>query len=75
MVFLRQQVGAGSSLKGDRFSVALREFRVWVIGSSEGESLDILSRCGTGDAGGLGPDLVSEVLELRRPEMLEDGVK
>ena len=34
-----------------------------------------MSRCGTGDADGLGPDLVSEVAELRRPEMSEDGVK
>ena len=75
MVFLRRRVGAGSSSKGDGFSVALREFRVWVIDSSEGGSSDILSRCGTGDAGGLGPDLVSEVAELRRPEMSEDGVK
>ena len=75
MVFLRRQVGAGSSSKGDGFSVALREFRVCVIDSSEGGSSDILSKCGTRDAGGLGPDLVSEVAEFRKPKMSEDGIK
>ena len=59
------------------FSQVYSVMTIFMMTSSKYATLYItyMSRCGTGDAGGLGPDLVSEVAELQRPEMSEDGVK